>query len=141
MASKKKKRKPGRPEIPLDWGLIDRMLAAHCTGTEIAETLGVHHETIYNQCERHHGMSFTDYSVRKRKKGKVALKMTMFQLAMGQEESQNGVPDKSMLIWLSKNLLGFSDRSEHIIPLQDFEPGQEEEQQGVVIVLPPNNRD
>lgn len=138
MSNKTKKNKVGRPRHNINWSTVEQLLAAHCTGTEVAETLGIHPDTLYNQCKEEHGMSFTDYSARKRQKGTTALKVKMFEQALGRAPEQKGVPNLTMLIWLSKNYMGFSDRSENIIGIHQLEDSNDND--GFVIVLPANNR-
>ena len=80
------------------------MLEADCTGTEIAATLGVHPNTLYRSCETENKVSFGDYSAIKRASGDRLLKVKQFEVAM--------TGDKTMLVWLGKQRLGQSEKSE-----------------------------
>jgi hypothetical protein len=92
------KNPPHRPQIPIDWTLVDRWLEANCTGTEVAGMLGIHPDTLYNRCRQDKGVTFTIYSNEKKSKGDGQLKIKQYSEAMG--------GDRGMLIWLGKQRLG-----------------------------------
>jgi len=97
----KKKNPPHRPEIPIDWNIVDRWLEADCTGTQVAGMLGIHADTLYNRVQKDKGVTFTVYSNEKKAKGDAQLKVKQYSEAMG--------GDRGMLIWLGKNRLGQKD--------------------------------
>lgn len=99
--------KRGRKKIVINWEPVDRYLEAGCTGVEIAAKLGIHADTLYNVCEREKKMAFSAYAAQKKASGDTLLKAKMFQMAMS--------GDKTMAIWLSKNRLGYSDKTEQKI--------------------------
>lgn len=80
------------------------MLEAGCDGTEVAATLGIHPDTLYNTCERDHKTGFSAYSATKRASGDRLLKVKQFEIAM--------TGDRTMLVWLGKQRLGQSEKSE-----------------------------
>jgi hypothetical protein len=96
----------GRPEIPLDWAKIDRLLSAGCPGTEVASHFNIHPDTLYNRVQEKYGVTFTAYSAEKKQKGHSLVRVKQFYKAV------DGEGDTSMLIWLGKNLLG--QRDSHI---------------------------
>jgi len=100
----------GRPRMKLDWDYIDSLLAAGCSGVQIAAHLGMHYETFYMTCAKDHDMTFTDYSRMKKAKGESMLKKAQFDLAMQK--------DKTMLVWLGKQRLNQTDRPQmkHEVP-------------------------
>jgi hypothetical protein len=87
--------KRGRPEKPIDEGLVRRLCAIHCTDEEIAAVLGVSVRTLRRRkksAELGEAMSVG------KAEGRVTLRRLQFQAA------QNG--NTAMLIWLGKQLLG-----------------------------------
>lgn len=96
-------RKGGRPEKPIDWKIVDDLLIAGCTGTEVASHFDIHPHNFYDRIVKKHNMSFTDYAAEKRQKGHSLLRTKQFQKAMS--------GDTSMLIWLGKNKLDQRDSS------------------------------
>ena len=94
----------GRPKSVIDWAEVDNLLKAQCTGTEIAGHLGIHPNTLYQACEELYKCNFSEYSQQKKESGKAMLRAMQFQTAME--------GDKSLLIWLGKQLLDQSDKKE-----------------------------
>ena len=101
-------RSAGRPKAIIDWKKVDLMLKAHCSGTSIAETLGINKETLYDAVKREKGISFSEYSQQQKEVGRDHLKLSMFKKAI------NG--SNTMLIWLSKQYLGMSDKTQFSVP-------------------------
>ena len=56
------KNKAGRAEITIDWKQVENLLMAGCSGAEIAASLGMHPETLYDRVVKEFKISFTDYS-------------------------------------------------------------------------------
>lgn len=71
-----------RPEKPIDWKLVDLMLEAHCTGTEIASKFDMHPNTFYDRVVQEYKMSFTEYSVSKNESGKANLRFSIYTRAL-----------------------------------------------------------
>lgn len=88
------KRPVGRPRIELDKNLIYELAKIHCTNEEIAAILKVSADTI----ER----NFAGLIKEGKAEGKTSLRRYMWLKA------QQG--DSTMMIWLSKNLLGYRDK-------------------------------
>lgn len=95
----------GRPKAEIDWNKVDRLLEAQCTGTEIAATLGIHPDTLYNAVKAKFKSDFSAYSQQKKESGKRLLKAKQFEVAMS--------GDKAMLIWLGKQYLEQRDKTDH----------------------------
>lgn len=94
---------PSEPKkTKIDWDLVDKGLECGSTTTSIANKLGVHHITLQRRCEIEKEMSWKQYKQLKKTKGNDTLREKMYEVAM------NG--NVTMLIWLSKNWLGFSDK-------------------------------
>ena len=98
MARKPTGNKPGVPLIPIDWKIVDDLLMAGCTGTEVASYFGVHPDTLYLRCQDEKKMGFTEYRTIKKQKGDSLLRATQYKVAIDK--------DKTMLIWLGKQRLG-----------------------------------
>lgn len=86
-----------RPEKPIDWNRVDRLLVCGCTGTEIAANFDIHHDTFYRRVEEKYGVSFTAYSSEKRQLGDTLLREAQFEKALEK--------DNTMMIWLGKQRL------------------------------------
>ena len=94
----------GRKAYKPKWAKIDKLLEAGCTGVEIAASEGVDKQTLYRACKRDNKVDFDTYKQQKRSSGDTLLRMAQFKSAMS--------GDKTMLIWLGKNRLKQSDKSE-----------------------------
>lgn len=101
----------GKPPITpykvIDWEAFDKLCYIQCTQVEIAAFFQCTEETIVSAVEREKGISFSEYYEQKKGDGKRSLRRKMWDLA----ESKN----VTMLIWLSKQHLGFTDRVEQTI--------------------------
>ena len=98
-------KKIGRKPAVIDWDEVEQLLVAGYKGTEVAAHFGIHPNTFYHHCEEEKKMSFSEYLQQKRAKGDGLIKLAQFDLAVRER-------DRTMLIWLGKNRLGQSDRSE-----------------------------
>lgn len=87
---------------PIDWKIVDSLLIAGCEGVEIAANLGIRQDTLYDATVRQKGMSWTEYSTEKRKKGDSLLRTKQFEKAMK--------GDTTMMVWLGKNRLKQRDK-------------------------------
>ena len=90
-----------RPNKSIDWSMVDKLLQAHCLGTEIAANFDMHPETFYDRVKKEFGIGFTEYSTQKKNKGKNNLRLAQFKTALG--------GNTSMQIWLGKNWLAQRD--------------------------------
>jgi hypothetical protein len=88
----------------IDWDTVGEFLRAQCSGVEIAEMIGIHENTLYNRCKEDLGLEFVAFSQQKKSDGKVSLKKKQYDIAMQ--------GDKTMLVWLGKQLLGQKDKNE-----------------------------
>lgn len=85
----------GRPEKPIDWSLVDKLLLAGCTGAEIAPHFDMHPDTLYRRVQDKHSVTFTVYAADKRQKGESLLRAKQYEKAIQ--------GDNTMLVWLGKN--------------------------------------
>jgi len=90
--------KMGRPQKPIDWNLVNTLLQAGCTGTEIAANFHIHCDTFYRRVQEEFGVSFTIYAGEYEEKGKSKIRLAQFEKALEK--------DNSMLIWVGKQRLG-----------------------------------
>ena len=98
MAKTKAKPKRGRPLIKIDMEQVEQLAAIGATQAEIASHLGVTEQTLHNR------KGFLGVYKRGMVRGRLSLRHKQFNLAKG--------GDKTMLVWLGKQLLGQSDRRE-----------------------------
>lgn len=87
-----------RPEITIDWNVVNELLEAGCIGTEIAASIGMHPETFYDRVVKEFRIGFTEYATQKRAKGNSILRKVQFDVATKDK-------DKTMLVWLGKQRL------------------------------------
>ena len=85
-----------RPQKVIDGDTVKKLAALNCSMEEIGHVVGCSVDTLERR--------FADAIKEGRSHGKVSLKRKMFDTAMG--------GNVSMMIWLSKNLLGYSDKVE-----------------------------
>ena len=100
-----------RPKADIDWKRVDELLEADCEGTEIAAALGINPLTLYRRCETDHKVIFSKYLQEKKASGNSLLKEKQFDIALE--------GDKTMLIWLGKQRLGQSDKTQQSIEISD----------------------
>lgn len=94
----------GRPQLPINWDIVDALCTVQCTMEEIASALGVSVDTLDNALKRDKKTTFSDYFKEKRRTGFVSLRRKQFQAAL------NG--NVTMMIWLGKQYLNQRDRQE-----------------------------
>lgn len=88
----------------IDWDQVGEYLRAQCSGVEIASLIGIHENTLYTRCKEDLGLEFVAFSQQKKAEGKEALRKKQYDVAMQ--------GDKTMLVWLGKQLLGQKDKQE-----------------------------
>ncbi len=91
--------------IPIDWKQVGDLLKARCSGSQIADSLGIHENTLYERCRTDLGLDFVAFKAQKRAEGNNKILKTQYEVATIDK-------DKSMLIWWGKNYLGQKDRTE-----------------------------
>ena len=100
--------KPGPPEKPINWDLLDNLLVSGCSASEIAPHFNIHPETLYDRVKEKYGIYWTEYSAKMKYKGEALLRATQFAKATG--SSTKG--DNTMLVWLGKTRLAQRDTPE-----------------------------
>jgi hypothetical protein len=102
------KRGAGRPKAIIDWEYVGKMLEAGGFATGIAATIGCDEATLYRRCELDNKVSFATFRQQKVAKGDEQLRVKQFKTAMS--DRQGSV---TMQIWLGKQRLGQSDKTEN----------------------------
>lgn len=92
----KTKRPRGRPEKPVDPNKVFELAKIHCTNAEIAHVCNVSEETLTRR--------FSKELEKGRAEGKRSLRRLQW------EGAESGNP--TMQIWLGKNLLGQTDKTD-----------------------------
>lgn len=93
------KAKTGRPRKEIDLDLIEKLATIHCTIEEISAIVGCNPDTIYARMKEDE--SFSELIEKARSNGKASLRRLQWAAA------QKG--DRTMLVWLGKQLLGQRD--------------------------------
>lgn len=86
-----------RPRKPVDKDAIEKLAAINCSVAEIASVVGVDRRTIQRR--------YAALIEKGRDTGKTSLKRKMWKIAMDNE-------NVTMCIWLSKQMLGYTDKVE-----------------------------
>lgn len=94
--------------INIDFDIVDQLLEAGCDGTQIAAYFGCHEDTLYKRCEELKNVGFSAYKAQKRAKGDSALLTAQYDAAVKDK-------DRAMLIWLGKQRLGQTDKTQNTI--------------------------
>jgi len=94
----------GRHKIKIDFGMVDNLCNIQCTTEEIASVLNVSVDTLERRCKEEKEVTFAVYSAQKRQGGKMSLRRKQMELALA--------GDKTMLIWLGKQYLEQSDKTD-----------------------------
>ena len=89
-----------RAEQDIDVGELEKLALLHCTQAECAAFFGVTEETMCRVLKR--TAAHRDAYQRGLQRGKLSIRRKQYELAMA--------GDKTMLIWLGKQLLGQKDR-------------------------------
>ncbi|MFA6201394.1 MAG: hypothetical protein WC679_13415 [Bacteroidales bacterium] len=87
----------GRKQIAIDWNEVDRLMIAGCTGIQIAASLGICEDTLYNRCKADKKKDFSAYLAEKRQKGDSNLLSKQYDVAID--------GNTTMLVWLGKQRL------------------------------------
>lgn len=99
----------GRPKAIIDWNLVEKLLQAGCTGTQVAARIGIHPDTLYLACKDTYNLTFSAYAEEKRASGDSILQQVQFK------QATEG--NTTMLIWLGKQRLGQRDKTEQEVNL------------------------
>lgn len=86
--------RPPKYDINLD--TIEKLAMIHCTNTEIASVIGCDVSLLSKP-------NYSQIVTKGKEKGKMTLRRKMYETAMG--------GNVTMCIWLSKQLLGFSEKT------------------------------
>lgn len=80
--AKKKPKQTGRPLVEIPWERVIELSHAGCSGTQIADLMDIHPQTLYKACERDHKMAFSVYSRQKKDSGVALIKESHYKLAI-----------------------------------------------------------
>lgn len=72
----------GRPQKPIDWEVVDKLLLCQCKLSEIAAKFEIHSDTLERRAKEDFGMTFGIYASLKYNEGKAALRAKRFKMAM-----------------------------------------------------------
>ena len=94
------KKNKGRPEIKINWDVVDKLCGIFCTLEEIAAFFDCSEDTIERAVEREKGVKFNEYYKKRCAKGKMSLRRFQYHQAE---------KNPTMAIWLGKQYLGQED--------------------------------
>jgi hypothetical protein len=95
----------GRPQIEINWKLLNGLCSVLCTQEEISSILDVSVDTLDRACKRQYRQSFAEYYKKASANGKASLRRAQYKSAVDNE-------NPTMLIWLGKQLLNQTDKQE-----------------------------
>lgn len=87
-----------RPRLKLDLVMMEKLAGIGCKNTEIAAMLGCDSSTLSDA-------HYSEIIAKGKEQGRMSLRRKMWETAMG--------GNITMMIWLSKQLLGYSDKIEN----------------------------
>jgi IS30 family transposase len=87
-----------------EWEKVDKFLMCHCSVTQAARAIGISDDTLRRRIKEKFDILPKDYKKLKASEGKSNLKVKQYEMAME--------GDKAMAIWLGKQWLKQSDKSE-----------------------------
>lgn len=96
--------------INIDWDQVAYWLEARCSGSQIADILGIHENTLYERCKTDLGLEFVAFKAKNRSKGEQNLRLAQYESAVKDK-------DRGMQIWLGKQWLGQTDKSQNTIDI------------------------
>lgn len=105
--------KTGPPKMTFNWEQVGEMFGIQCTITEVCGVLGCCYDTLAKACLADNGFTIAELKESKTSDGKRSLRKAQFDVAT---KSKNPV----MLIWLGKNYLAQTDKTE----TTDKDPGE-----------------
>ena len=95
----------GRPIYEIDYKTLDSLCGIMCTKEEIASLLEIDEDTLHNALKRDGHDGFSVYYKKKSANGKMSLRRKQYQAAID--------GNTTMLVWLGKQVLGQSDKTEN----------------------------
>jgi len=101
----KKKHPGGRPRKPVDYDMVESLGLIHCTEAEVAVCLDMDQAQVSRRLQ-----DDKEFCIRYKKgitEGKRSLRRKQYDVAMS--------GDRTLLIWLGKQLLGQTDKERHEI--------------------------
>jgi hypothetical protein len=101
----------GRPKKEVDWVQCEKLCALHCTRDEIADVFDMSADTLEARIREKYDCTFSAYFKQKSSGGKRSLRRKQYETAMS--------GNVTMQIWLGKQWLGQSDKSETKHDLND----------------------
>ena len=96
------------------WETLDKLLAIQCTLPEVAAFFGCSEDTVVRRVKERHGTTYQEYAKSIAPRGRVSLRRKQFELALA--------GDRTMLIWLGKQMLGQADKVDQRISGPDGKP-------------------
>jgi hypothetical protein len=104
----------GVPRKEIDIKAAQNMCALQCTSEEIAGVFDIDNDTLIARLKEHGYPNFSEFFKKYSASGKVSLRRHQWKLA----EAGNA----TMLVWLGKNILGQTDKTESEITTRDVTP-------------------
>ena len=103
MKAKKKKKKPSKPKIEIDFKQLDSLLELHLRKEDIATFFKTSEDTLSRFIDYHFNSTFAEYKAQKGLKGRILL------LSKYWDKVREG--NMSAIIFGLKNLMDWSDRT------------------------------
>jgi len=97
--------KGGRPRLELDMKTLTNLVRVQCTAEECAKVLEVSEDTIDRRLKEEGYAGFAEFYKKHSEEGKASIRRAQFKLGVEQM-------NPTMLVWLGKQHLGQSDKSE-----------------------------
>lgn len=96
-------KREGRPPIPVNWEMLEKLCAIHCTSEEIESIMGIDIVTLTDYIRRKYKITFRGYFAKHSATGKMSLRRAQYVKAVQHM-------DTGMLKHLGAQWLGQKDR-------------------------------
>lgn len=91
-----------RQKKEINWDIVERMLEAGCTATQIAGKFRINHDTFYRRFQEEYDVRFNDFAYSMQEAGEADLVLMQHMKALNNKAAGN----IQMLTWLGKVRLG-----------------------------------
>jgi len=99
--------------VKIDWDRVIELLQKQSTGIAIASIIGIDKATLYERCQKDQGINWVEFRQQHSAIGAERLRSTLYEMAV-----EDKIPN--VAIFLSKNLLGYADKVEQKVQVQEW---------------------
>lgn len=94
-----------RPPKEINWDVVEKLIEAGCSGTEISAKFRIQSDTLYRRFKEEYGTNFQDFRAKTQEAGIADLKAMLHAKAINNKAPGNS----NLLIFLARCLLGYRE--------------------------------